>query len=47
MYSEKIKTSGGLFVYDSSETNPLAMLLLGALGVSCLACLPGTGWVAS
>jgi hypothetical protein len=30
MFFEKIKTAGGLFIYDSSEVNPLAMLLLGA-----------------
>jgi hypothetical protein len=30
MYFEKVKTPGGLFVYDTSEVNPLAMLLLGA-----------------
>jgi hypothetical protein len=29
MYFEKVKTAGGLFVYDTSEVNPLAMLLLG------------------
>jgi hypothetical protein len=30
MYFEKVKTPGGLFVYDSSEVSPLALLLLGA-----------------
>lgn len=37
MYFEKIKTVGGLFVYDSSEVNPLAMLLLGEYGMACRA----------
>ena len=30
MYLEKVRTPGGLFVYDTSEVSPLAMLLLGA-----------------
>ena len=30
MYFEKTKTAGGLWVYDTSEVSPLAMLLVGA-----------------